>query len=183
MTVAVLEKLFAADSVGPIHWSQLCEDTRINVVKLARREQVPLKELAGFLHTKPGTISSFMDAHGLQIGDSFTVRLAGGDAVRALRKRGKIEDNGFAGRVAFMTNEQAQREAIERNLHILEHFEGDKDGEGQMVALVDLCDHHCRWPFDTAAGTRFCGLYAPPGQSYCDAHKAKSTRTIEVSDG
>jgi hypothetical protein len=183
MTIAAIEKLFPAESIGSISWAELCEDTRIDVLKVARREQVSLKELAKLLGTTPGTVGSFMDAHGLQIGDSFKVRLAGGGAVRAVRKRGRTEDSGFAARMSFAANESAQREATVRNAAIIEHFDGNQADADQMVALVDLCDHHCRWPFDTEQGTRFCGRHAPAGQSYCAAHKAQSIRKFEVPDG
>lgn len=44
------------------------------------------------------------------------------------------------------------------------------------VALLDLRDHHCRWPFDAADGsTRFCGCSkADPTTSYCAEHLTMS---------
>lgn len=47
-------------------------------------------------------------------------------------------------------------------------------GQQGRVSLLDLKDHHCRFPIDCADGeTRSCGLDRHEGSSYCLHHAAR----------
>lgn len=45
------------------------------------------------------------------------------------------------------------------------------------VGLLDLRDHHCRWPTDARVDglAAFCGHDRAPDSSYCDHHRVRST--------
>lgn len=47
--------------------------------------------------------------------------------------------------------------------------------QAQRKDLIDLEDHHCRWPIDKAGGGfEFCGGEKLPGVSYCRHHCARA---------
>ena len=43
------------------------------------------------------------------------------------------------------------------------------------VALIDLEQHHCRWPYGTRAPFLFCGHVKQLGESYCPFHTREAT--------
>jgi GcrA cell cycle regulator len=53
----------------------------------------------------------------------------------------------------------------------------------QIVALVDLKPHHCRWPFGDPLTDAFgfCGRDKADGSSYCPAHRARSASALRTS--
>lgn len=47
--------------------------------------------------------------------------------------------------------------------------------QAQRKDLIDLEDHHCRWPIDKAGGGfEFCGGEKVPGVSYCAHHSRRA---------
>ena len=42
----------------------------------------------------------------------------------------------------------------------------------RLVEITALESRACRWPYETAGATRFCGLPARPGRAYCPDHHA-----------
>lgn len=40
----------------------------------------------------------------------------------------------------------------------------------QGVALLELENHHCRYPLGDRSPFQFCGAQKVPGSSYCDHH-------------
>ncbi len=61
-------------------------------------------------------------------------------------------------------------------------FEGDKALKPVRnlptgpVTLVDLCEHHCRWPLGdpSSPSFRYCGSLRIPGSRYCVEHKTQA---------
>lgn len=45
----------------------------------------------------------------------------------------------------------------------------------EPVSLLDLEEHHCRWPIGQQHVVGFCGCRKVPGLSYCDKHAATAT--------
>jgi GcrA cell cycle regulator len=46
----------------------------------------------------------------------------------------------------------------------------DDPVEAERVSLLDLKNHHCRFPFGEPSAVRFCGRTKRAGSAYCDAH-------------
>ena len=40
----------------------------------------------------------------------------------------------------------------------------------QLCTLLELRDHHCRWPVDIDSVRWFCGADVLKGHAYCNAH-------------
>lgn len=47
------------------------------------------------------------------------------------------------------------------------------------VALMDLQNHHCRWPYGQGEAIRFCGARKDEGSSYCQTHRLKATNETQ----
>ena len=48
----------------------------------------------------------------------------------------------------------------------------------EAIDILELKDHHCRWPIDGDGPMRYCGLDKVNGSSYCGEHHMISTETI-----
>lgn len=55
--------------------------------------------------------------------------------------------------------------------------------DGKCITLLELKDHHCKWPVGdpTDKAFHFCGLAPHPGRPYCPAHCAKAYTPMSLS--
>lgn len=49
----------------------------------------------------------------------------------------------------------------------------------ELVKLVDLEFHHCRWPYGEPKDGLSCGLKKVPGLSYCDFHARRAYMPVQ----
>lgn len=63
-----------------------------------------------------------------------------------------------------------------------EPSEFDDSRRGQLVHLLDLEPHHCRFAigYDDRLGHGFCGCTAVPGLPYCDHHAGRVYTPVEA---
>ena len=66
-----------------------------------------------------------------------------------------------------------QQRSLSRRGLALKEIRWGKTATGASVALLDLREHHCRWPVSSeGVTTLFCGAPKIDGAPYCPAHCA-----------
>ena len=54
-------------------------------------------------------------------------------------------------------------------------------GRGDGVGIVDLEEHHCRWPQGSEGETWYCGRQRDGDSSYCEGHRHYASKQSEAA--
>ncbi|MCZ4274017.1 GcrA family cell cycle regulator [Maritalea porphyrae] len=161
-------------------WDDMDKDTKVSIVNISRRAGISAAALGTKLGCSRNAILGFVDRNKLQMAEpAMASRMAGARTKTKVRTTRGRKDTNLEHRLQHKFSEKSQQVSAEKQEQGL--FDCVKDTaphnqDALFVTMMDLKNHHCRWPIERDGKTYYCGHDNGEGKSsYCETHTKHAT--------
>ena len=161
-------------------WSQMQVETKLAIVELAIKNGETCVDIAKNYSATKGQVVGFANKRGLYFGSrrAADAAILGAESVAKIKRLPGRKPTETIKNINYWQANGAQASAQERLGLSVALCAFAPKAKREMVKLADLQEGQCKWPFDTDAGTRFCGAGCDVGSSYCGAHRQTAYRRV-----